>query len=513
MECLSVELCSVSTCVVGFVGLVIAVYKYMTWTHDTFRKMGIPGPAPGILGNMSDFAKDGLTKTDVRYVREYGRVVGLFHARYTVMLVSDPEMVREICVKQFANFNKRVDPGPVDKSFRGAITVAEDDHWKFIRSVLSPIFSSSKIKQMVSGIEKCTAQLTRNLTKLSEGGKGVEMKSVFGNYTMDVMASTGFGMEMDCQVNADNLFAKNAKEAMKFLDSKTKFVCLMFPFMKYVFEALDVGVVSLAPRKFFFGMMNEVVEDRRKSESNPRDMLDVMLTSHKLDNTLEEGDFSDAAFKFDDKKKRGLTNEEVLANSVIFLLAGYDTTSTALTFCCYLLATNPECQERLVEEIDTEIGKDLPTYDIVMKLSYLDRVFSETLRVYPAVTRIGRKTKEATTIKGYHIPAGMSVNFPIFAMHHDPEFWAEPEKFDPDRFLPENKGQLHNYYYAPFGVGPKSCIGMRLATLTFKMTVVSILQHFRLETTPNTEVPPELEKGVFVKPKNGMFLQLVQRGR
>ncbi|XP_046569764.1 cytochrome P450 3A6-like [Haliotis rubra] len=511
MELLTWLLTALTPLLVTLVGILAIVYMYVTWSHDYFRKLGIPGPKPGLTGNMGNYKKAGVIGNDVELVRKYGRVVGIYHCRLPIMLVSDPEMIKEICVKQFSNFTNRKRPEPINKVFKSAVSVVEDDHWKFSRSVLSPTFSSGKMRQMVPLIQKCTASLVQNLERQSRGGGSVEMKNVMGCYTLDVIASTGFGMEVNSQENPRNVFVKNAKEAMSASFTFPYVTSLLFPFMRDVFEALGWSFMSKNSREFFFNVMDKAIDDRRQNPSDRRDLLQLMLNTHTLENKMEADDVQDAQLDFSKIRKRPLTNDEIMSNSVVFMLAGYDTTSGALSFASYLLATNLDCQDKLIQEIDQHLGKDLATYDNVMNLPYLERVFLETLRLYPPASRFSRMAKNDITIKGYLIKAGTSVNFPIYAMHHDPEFWKEPEKFQPDRFLPENKTAMHDYCFAPFGVGPRNCVGMRLAFLEFKMALVTVLQHFRFRTAPDTEIPPKLEKGGFVRALNGIYLRVDKR--
>ncbi|XP_062574948.1 cytochrome P450 3A19-like [Saccostrea cucullata] len=148
-------------------------------------------------------------------------------------------------------------------------------------------------------------------------------------------------------------------------------------------------------------------------------------------------------------------------NSILFLMACYETTASAMTCIAYNLATNPECQDKLIQEIDTVLGQS-------------NRINSE--------------------VDGVKIPPNTELIFPIFAIHRNPKYWPEPEKFDPERFTPENKESRYLYTFLPFGHGPRNCIGQRLAGMDVKCSITYILQHYRFTNCSETEIPLQLRK-------------------
>ncbi|XP_046365712.1 cytochrome P450 3A8-like isoform X2 [Haliotis rufescens] len=497
--------------------LLLLGYIYATWTHGMFRQMGIPAPEPGLLGIVGRYKKEGIGGCDQRLVKEYGRVVGVFHGRIPSLIISDPAMIKQICVKDFSNFVNRSTFGPVPKIVMDCIAEIYDEHWKFMRCVLSPTFRTSKLKQMMELVERCSDLLVKNVDKQGKEKKSVDMKHVMGCYTMDVIAHTGFSIDLDSQSDPDNVFVTYCRKAFKLTFPIIFLVTLLFPFTKSIFEKIDFQVLDFDKDKAKFrAVVKQVIEDRKNNpDSGYGDILQTMLDTNKEGSARDPDDDSDddteTTLDFKYYKKRGLTNYEIFCNSHIFLLAGFETTSKALTFTAYNLATHPEIQERLYQSIIKHIGNNKPTYAEVTKLQYLENVFMETLRLFPPATRNTRVAAKSTTINGYHIPAGMPVIIPVYAVQHDPEFWADPEKFDPDRFLPENKHELHEYMWMPFGVGPRNCLGMRLALLEAKMAIVALVQNFRFVVTPETIAPEKLQNGVFIRPETQVFVGVERR--
>ncbi|XP_059189386.1 cytochrome P450 3A19-like [Centropristis striata] len=181
-------------------------------------------------------------------------------------------------------------------------------------------------------------------------------------------------------------------------------------------------------------------------------------------------------------------------------------------FVAYCLATNPDIQKILQEEVDeTFPEKCRPTYEALTQMEYLDMVLNEAMRLYPIATRVERMSKSSVDINGVTIPKGTVVAVPVYTLHRDPALWPEPEAFKPERFSKENKHNLDPYAFLPFGAGPRNCIGMRFAVLMMKLAIVEILQRFSFVTCKETEIPLELGNEGFLAPKNPIKLMLQPR--
>ncbi|OBS75727.1 hypothetical protein A6R68_17822, partial [Neotoma lepida] len=175
------------------------------------------------------------------------------------------------------------------------------------------------------------------------------------------------------------------------------------------------------------------------------------------------------------------------AQTIIFIFAGYDATSTSICFMMYELATHPDVQKKLQDEIDGALPNKAPvTYDALMDMEYLDMMVNETLRLYPIAIRLERVSKKDVEINGVFIPKGTIVMVPTYPLHRDPKYWPEPEEFLPERFSKENKGSIGPYVYLPFGNGPRNCIGMRFALISMKLAVIRVLQNFTLHFCEET---------------------------
>lgn len=214
------------------------------------------------------------------------------------------------------------------------------------------------------------------------------------------------------------------------------------------------------------------------------------------------------------KKQEGTIDSEGVQEEVdTFMFEGHDTTSTALCFTLMLIACNRDVQDRIFQEIK-EVYSDIhkkPTYNDLQNMKYLERCIKESLRLYPSVHFITRLLGEdLRTHSGYLLPKGSNAMIHIYDVHHNPRIYPDPEKFDPDRFLPENVQNRHPFAYLPFSAGPRNCIGQKFAMLELKAAICAILANFVLEPvdTPETIV---VVVDIVLRTKDGIKIKFVPR--
>jgi cytochrome P450 len=290
-----------------------------------------------------------------------------------------------------------------------------------------------------------------------------------------------------------------------------KFMLLM-TLPKFLVRYVGFSFFDKVSMNFFADVVRKTILARESLGGQKReDFLQLMLDakSGKLDQ--DDDDKGQGA-----EKKAKLTEDLILAQCVLFFIAGFDTTESLLIFAAYELAINPEVQEKLYEEVNETLennGGKL-TYDLVNKMPYLEMVISETLRKYPPAVRLDRRVVTSS----YKVP-GTEVTWdkdtvaviPVFAIHHDESIYPNPEKFIPERFSAEEKAGRHPYTYLPFGLGPRSCIAMRFALVEAKTAIAHLVHSFRLEPSAKTPIPVTFLRGTTLKPTGGMWLNVKSR--
>lgn len=235
---------------------------------------------------------------------------------------------------------------------------------------------------------------------------------------------------------------------------------------------LKIKFFDKETHSFFTYAVNEIFKSREKTGMIRHDMIDLLIQArkgqlqHDIETKSDNHDSSFANVEEHDigrvKVKRDWDDDEITAQCFIFFFAGFETVSTAMTFLAYELVRNPDIQVKLQAEID-EVNKNLNgedlTYDHLQKMKYMDQVISESLRMHPPAPIMDRVCTKPFTLdldgKKIDFEPGRSFYIPIYAIHHDPKYYEDPEKFDPERFSAENKHKISQDCYMPFGVGPR----------------------------------------------------------
>lgn len=204
-----------------------------------------------------------------------------------------------------------------------------------------------------------------------------------------------------------------------------------------------------------------------------------------------------------------MSDEQLRDEIMTMLLAGHETTANALTWTWFVLSQNREIDRRLHEEVDGVLGGREAAADDLPALGYTERVLSESMRLYPPAWGFGRRTIRPVTIGGYALPADLYMVMIPYVTHRDPRWYPDPERFDPERWLPEAKAARPKFAYFPFGGGARSCIGEPFAWMEGVLLLASIAQQWRLELIDGAVVSPE--PLITLRPKNAVPMRLVRR--
>ncbi|EDO35630.1 predicted protein, partial [Nematostella vectensis] len=390
------------------------------------------------------------------------------------ILVKDPTLLKAIMVKNFDCFDDQANfSPPLDKM----LNALSGEEWRNLRHTLSPNFSAHKLKSMVPLMNKACDVYMEKITRAAETRATIDVMKINPALTLDIIISCAFGVESDCQNNPNDPVMKKATAAMRPSLIRTILGSVILPLLPggQKFVSSKTGA-SLFFRELFelTSFVQGVIEMKNREGSSRKDMLDLMFEAAASDNT--EGG-------------KTLSLDAIIANTVVFLLAGHETTSSTIAFVSYFLAKNPKIQEKLQQEIDSvwSGNEEVPSYDTVHDLPYLEMVISETLRLCPPGFVIIRECSKTCIINELRIPQGSRVVAPVYSLHRDPKHYPDPEIFDPERFSPEAKASRDPYANMPFGHGPRNCIGMRFAQMEIKLVLVRMLKRYTLCVTQNTK--------------------------
>uniref|UniRef100_A0A8C9NZ00 unspecific monooxygenase n=1 Tax=Spermophilus dauricus TaxID=99837 RepID=A0A8C9NZ00_SPEDA len=313
----------------------------------------------------------------------------------------------------------------------------------------------------------------------------LSLLKIFGSYRMDVIISTFFGVNVNSLNNPQDLFVKKAKSIIG-SDCPLFFLSLsaIFPFLTPIYEAMNI---SRFP-KDVTNVLKKAIN--RMKESHLQEKQQLMINSQNSKDVESH------------KDNQALSDLELVAQSIIFIFAGYETTSSALSFILYELATHPDVQTKLLKLVSNlnspkfHFSLQAPViYDTLMQMEYLDMVVNETLRLYPIGVRIDRICKKDIEINGVVISKGTLVMIPIFVLHRDPKCWPEPEEFRPKRYRDPGKGT--NW--------------ARFALMNMKLALVRLMQNFSFQPCKETQIPLKLGNLEILQPEKPIILKVLCR--
>lgn len=390
------------------------------------------------------------------------------------VVLRDVEVIKKVMIKDFDHFVDRRKFFNDDNSpFRFTLPMLEGDEWKGVRSAVSPTFTTGKIRRMMDYFNSVGNDWVAMLRQkcAGQGSCTIAVESTTNQYTIDVIASAVFGLKTGTIQDDHSAFTKMAEKVVEMGWWKlVKFTLNMF--FPTIFKMLNVSLIDPKALSFFEKILHAGLEERMKGTGPKRNDFIQMLVEAKIGDVKTEGSDELSSFEKDAQIKtissakkqtsQYLTDDIMNGQCLVFFVAGFSTTSSFISFLMYALAVYPEVQEKLRQEIDPIFKEDgTVSYDDLGKLAYLEMVCNETLRKFPAVERV-----ERVCVRDYQDPEtglavkkGTIVGLPISQLHGDVKYYDRPDDFFPEHFTAERKAARSPYAFAPFGVGPRNCIG------------------------------------------------------
>ncbi|XP_011159731.1 probable cytochrome P450 6a14 [Solenopsis invicta] len=481
------------------------IYRYVTADFDYWTSRGINGPKPiPFFGNVAKFMMGKKSLGDmykeiyVQYPTE--SVVGVFLRGRPVLLLRDPKYIKQVLIKDFATFierstfiNDKAEPMSMHLFRLDAV------RWRPLRTRLSPTFTSGKLKDMFHLLLNCADYFEKYLDKkVSENGV-VECKDLTSKFTVDVIGSCAFGLEMNALKEENNEFQKmgryifRANTAIVF-KSMLREIPWVYKNFGHIFDDHKVT-------KFITDITRNTIEYRKKNNIRRHDFIDTLID---LKDNPDKLGFNN------------VTDEFIAAQAFVFFAAGFETSSTTMSCAMYELALNQSIQDKVRKEIKEVLNSSdgVILYDDIKKMSYLEKIFQETLRKYPLVMFLMRRPIRNYTFEGTKIDLrkGQEVIIPVYGIHNDPNIYPNPEVFDPERFSPENMEQRNSMYYLPFGDGPRNCIGARFAAYQTKVGLIKVLMNYKINVCEKTQIPIVLapQSPLTLQTTHGIYVKLTK---
>ncbi|XP_037949115.1 cytochrome P450 9b2-like [Teleopsis dalmanni] len=485
------------------------IYKWLTIHDDEFKKRNIPYEKPyPVVGNFGKamMNKESGQKTILEFYKRNKRhkIVGFFDFRNPVYFINEPEMIKKICIKDFDHFPNHtpfinVDDDPL---LAGILTIMKDQRWKDMRSILTPVFTAVKMRNMFPLMNECFSECMKNLkTKFSNGSCELEMKQFMTKLSNDIIASTAFGISINSHEDPNNQFYNVGQSVTNFRGIQMLKV-MISNVAPWILKYLGIKIFDQEQTDYFMHLVIDAMKYREKNNIVRPDMIHLLLEAKK-------------------ESAQYWSDEEIVAQCFVFFFAAFENNANLICAASHELMSNPDIQERLYEEC-LEIKKELRdqplNYDIANKMKYMDMVLKETLRKWsigPITDRVcskDYKIKDEFGNFAFEFKVGDRVWFPISGLHMDERHFENPEEFIPERFSDDNKRNIKPFTYLPFGAGPRSCIGNRYALMQAKAMLYYLVVNCKLERSENTvkDVFNDM-RGFNITPRGGFWIRFVVR--
>lgn len=457
-------------------------------------------PAPGpkgcpLVGSSLEFRKDALGFLS-NSRKSYGSIYSFYMTtpvgRLLTHVVQKPEHVQHVLKARYQSYRKA---GTYTKHMRGIIgnglLTSEGEFWRKHRRIAQPAFHRKSIDRLGSVmVETTEAMLRRNWESKVHNRQPVDVYSEMTGLTLNILGKSLFATDLSRETSG-------IKEAVSYLlrytDQRVRAVVRM-----------PERLPTPSRRRYEDSLANldeliyRIISESRASEAASAGNGDIPNLISMLSGVRDED------------TGEGMSEREIRDEVLTLLVAGHETTASALSWTFYLVSQHPDVYEQLATELSEVLDGRAPTANDFPHLPYTQMVFKEAMRLYPPVWGIPRIAVEDDEIGGYLIPKESRVLVSPYLAHRDPEQWENPEAFEPDRFSQANEQARPQFAYFPFGGGPRQCIGNNFAMMEGVMVLATVAQKYRPQPAPGSEVRAEV--AMTLRPRGELPLLFERNG-
>ncbi len=410
-------------------------------------------------------------KFALEHQTQYGRFTCIVAGGTRTYVVSDPELAREILVEKAGKFHKAQMLRDATGIFLGnGLLTSEGEFWKRQRKLAQPAFHSQRI-------EAYGDVMIEEIVKLISSWRDGE--------TRDIAADM---MQVTLYVVCRTLFTSTPNFDFDHIGR----------LMRDLLEGAQM-VISQSES----WLERVTYQTRRRQAEATRQLQTIIedIIAERKANPIDNGDLLSMLMAARDDEGQPMSDMQLRDEVITLFLAGHETTANTVVWTLYLLSQHPNIEAKVIDELSALNGQPPAVRDLQM-LPYLEQVVKESMRMYPPAGGATREPIEDIELGGYLVPKGSNLAISSYAMHHNPDLFPEPERFDPERFAPAREAQIPRYAYLPFGAGPRVCIGNMFAMIESRILVACVLQRWKLSLAAGQKV--KAEQLFTIRPQGGL---------
>jgi cytochrome P450 len=402
-----------------------------------------------------------------------------------ILLTSSPGLIRHVLQGNHRQYGKTwIQTQHLAAALGKGLLTSEGEYWLRQRRLIQPGFHRDKLAALAAGMQDELERSNTEFDGLSDSGKTVDVLSLMMRLTFRIVSRSLFSTDMPPSDLDRVEYAVGALQRHLVITARRPWVK---PWLRINGGYRDAAALKDEVDQMLF----RIIDERLNNGSGGHDLLDMLV----------EARYEDSG--------QGMTREQLRDETVILYAAGHETSANAMTWMLDQVSRNAEVEEKLLNEIATLTPSQLAAPLELLKLPYTRMVVQESLRCFPPAWATDRISKADDEFEGISIPAGQVVLLFIYGAHHHPDFWTNPEQFNPDRFGENGDVRGAKEAFLPFGGGPRLCIGNNFAMMEMQLALIHLIRHYRfVPTSPNT---PAVEPLITLKPLGGMPMKLERR--
>lgn len=411
----------------------------------------------------------------LRYHQEYGDIVRYRLAGLTIYQINNSDYIEQVI--NSTDLFIRETSSPLSRKFHvvfgDGILTSEGPPWSRQRKLSEPAFNATQI----ASYSKTMVAYAKRMVETWPDGETSDLHHEMRRLTRDIGAKIFTGVELTDEV----------KEISVILDRMIIYVT-SFPLPEKI--PTPQGLTFRNDSKRLDEILYRIIEQRRKSGTKSTDLLGALMAAP-------------------DDGEGALNDKELRDAFVSYFVPARMNVAIALTCAWYLISVHPEVEEMIHAEVDRVLGGREPAVQDVPLLPYTTKVVMEALRLYPPIWRIARQSVQDCAIGNFHIPKGSIIFISQWVLHRHPQYFMEPERFDPSRWDTENMKSMPKFAYFPFGGGARTCIGRDISLIEVVLVLATIAQNYHLRTRPMQKLA--FASGLILRPKHSIPASLTKR--